>query len=288
MRRIKVVFSALAIVAVSAIGSFAADMDQIIPASQEDAYTPVEIGSGWYIRGDISYNMANNYSGTYRTYGPISAGPPVLNGYTNNDYDAFSSGRAGHLSVGVGYQLNSYFRTDITTGYVKSNVTGRDTAPVPCTPAFPGAVGCRSEDASSVTLRDTMLNVYGDFGNYYGFTPYLGAGVGVSHVRYGTLTNTAICTDATGADIGTAGCGYTASHAGATTWRATWALMAGTSYDLSKNLKLDLGYRYARTAGGNMFKFSAAEVAAGATGIQGKDSGFSTSQIKAGLRYEIW
>ncbi len=36
----------------------AADVDQIIPAQVlEDNYVPVEIGTGWYIRGDVGYNI---------------------------------------------------------------------------------------------------------------------------------------------------------------------------------------------------------------------------------------
>jgi opacity protein-like surface antigen len=70
--------------------------------------------------------------------------------------------------------------------------------------------------------------------------------------------------------------------------RVTFALMAGTSYDLTKNLKLDVGYRYSRIKGGDMFGFDSGTAALGATGVQGSHGDLSTHQVKAGLRYEIW
>jgi opacity protein-like surface antigen len=288
MKRVKLFASALAFIAASISGAYAADLDQVIPATQEDAYTPVEIGSGWYIRGDISYDIASSTSGSYRTYGQISAGPPPVYAYGAASYDNFDINRTTSIDLGFGYRFNSYLRTDITLGNSKHSVNGTDTDPAPCVDPllFPTAVSCRSEDKTSATSWDLMANVYGDFGTYHGLTPYLGAGVGFANIKYGALTNKAFCVDAAGADI--AGCGYSGVHEGASTWRPSWALMAGASYDLSKSLKLDVGYRYTHIAGGDMFNFDPATAALGATGIQGKDKGFSTNQIKVGLRYEIW
>ena len=48
--------------------------------------------------------------------------------------------------------------------------------------------------------------------------------------------------------------------------------MAGIAYDVSQNLKIDLGYRYRRIEGGPMFAFDAGSVGAGATGTAGRRS----------------
>lgn len=64
--------------------------------------------------------------------------------------------------------------------------------------------------------------------------------------------------------------------------------MAGFSYDVTKNTKIDVGYKYRHIGGGDMFAFDAASAAAGATGVQGTDGGFSQHEIRVGLRYEIW
>ena len=64
--------------------------------------------------------------------------------------------------------------------------------------------------------------------------------------------------------------------------------MAGVAYDVNKNLKVDLGYRFRRISGGPMFGWDAADIASGAAGTQGGHPGFSSHEIKIGLRYELW
>lgn len=288
MRRTFKILTSMAFAALMGGSTLAADLDQIINAPQDDPYVPVEIGTGWYIRGDISYDMQTSTSGSYRTYGEVSAGPPPTYAYGAADYDNFEYEAGNDWSVGMGYQFNSYLRGDLTAGYWKRSVYGTDNDPVSCVDPllFPTAVGCRSVDTNTVTGWELMANAYADLGTYVGITPYLGAGLGMTRVSYSDLSNVAECYDATGAAIG--GCGYSAIHPGEDSYRFTWALMAGASYDLSRNLKFDLGYRFAHVAGGNMFGFDAATAALGATGVQGREDGFSTHQIKAGVRYSIW
>ncbi len=42
--------------------AIAADADMVIAAAQQDEYVPVEIGSGWYIRGDIGVNFGGRHN----------------------------------------------------------------------------------------------------------------------------------------------------------------------------------------------------------------------------------
>lgn len=302
MNRVKLVISALAIVATSVFGSHAADSDLVIPAIQEDAYTPVEIGSGWYIRGDVGYNKGSATGGSYLTYDDLDPDPLlVANGYSTVGYDKFNFKGAKELSFGVGYTFNSILRADITANYSKRNVNGTNFEggylndagdPVVCgnvisATSFPNAVGCRSTDTTGVSAIEVMANAYADLGTYSGFTPYVGAGVGVTRLKFNGLINASACVDPTGLAI--PGCGApTDVHAGEASTRLSYALMAGTAYNLSKNLKLDVGYRYSAIQGGNMFGFDASTRAAGASGVQGTHETLSTHQIKAGLRYEIW
>lgn len=255
----------------------AADMD-IIPAPVEEAYVPVEVGNGWYLRGDISYDMSTNASGSYRTFDGTT--------YSTVAYDRFDFAATKDFAFGVGYQYNSFLRGDLTGGYWRRNVSGTDTDPGRCTVAAPVGSTCRSTDSSSVSGIELMANAYADLGTFVGVTPYVGAGAGVTFLNFDTLTNASHCIDAAGVVIG--GCGTTATHPGEKSMRFTWALMAGASYDISKNLKFDLGYRYARVAGGSMFGFDSATAGIGATGVQGTHKAFSSHQIKAGLRYSLW
>ena len=288
MRIAKLLVSVLSLSVAPVSLAYAADMD-IIPAPVEDAYVPVEIGSGWYIRGDISYDFSTNAAGSYRTYGDVDPDPLVTAyAYGTSAYDNFEFENGYDLSVGVGYQFNSFLRGDVTAGRWKRNVNGSDLDGVPCGDPllFPTAVSCRSTDTTSVTAYEVMANAYADLGTFVGITPYIGAGLGVTNLRFGGLSNTSECLDASGNVV--PGCGYTASHPGEDSYRLTWALMAGASYDLSKNLKLDLGYRFSRIEGGDMFGFDAGTAALGATGVQGSHDAFNSHQIKAGVRYSIW
>lgn len=302
MNRVKLVISALAIVATSGFGSYAADSDLVIPAIQEDAYTPVEIGSGWYIRGDVGYSKGSQTGGSYLTYDDLDPDPLlVANGYSTEGYDKFNFKSAKELSFGVGYTFNSILRADITANYSKRNVNGSDFYAgylndagdrVVCGNVLPAAsflnaVGCRTTDTTGVSAIEVMANAYADLGTYSGFTPYVGAGVGVTRLKFNSLTNSSSCVDPAGLAI--PGCGApTDVHSGEVSTRLSYALMAGTAYNLSKNLKLDVGYRYSAIQGGNMFGFDASTKAVGASGVQGTHGTLSTHQIKAGLRYEIW
>ena len=56
--------------------------------------------------------------------------------------------------------------------------------------------------------------------------------------------------------------------------------MAGASYCLTNNLKLDVGYRYSRIGQGRMFHYAN-------NGGPGFDRGFHIHEGRAGLRYQF-
>src|SRR6185295_8630021 len=95
------------------------------------------------------------------------------------------------------------------------------------TTGFCAGVVCSSNDHSSYSGWLLLANAYADIGTWYGFTPYVGAGIGGAHVKWDDLANTID--------------GVTTTHGGAENWRFAWALMAGTSYCLTNELKLDGG-----------------------------------------------
>jgi opacity protein-like surface antigen len=282
MRTIFRLLPAMAMLAALSAPGHAADLDQIIPApALEDNYAPVEIGNGWYIRGDISYDLSTSTSGSYLTYDGVS--------YSTNPYDNFDLGAGGDVAFGAGYQFNSWLRADATLGYWQRDVNGADVGSGPCgifgAPAT--AVGCRSVDTTKLKAWEVMANGYADLGTFVGVTPYLGAGLGMTQFSYGNLTNRSFCTDAAGLDV--PGCSSVATHGSlGGNWRFTWALMAGASMDISKNVKFDLGYRYAHYSGGDMFGWDVFTARLGASGAQGSDNGFGQHQIKAGIRYALW
>ena len=244
----RAIFAAmLAGVAVPAIG---ADISEppIIEAPPPVVYEEPSYG-GWYIRGDIDYHWSDFRGADYITYGP----PAGVGTFDVGDLKGAMS-----LGAGVGYQVNKYFRTDLTADYwFKSDFNGQ-------TSGTCGGLPCVSSDSSSYTAFLLLANAYADLGTYHGVTPYVGAGIGGAHVKWDTLRNSID--------------GITTEHEGAKNWRFAWALMAGASYCLTDRLQLDAGYRFTHVDGGRMFEF--APVAG-----PGFDDGFNVHEVRGGLRY---
>lgn len=259
----------------------AADLDEIIYAKELPVTQPVEIGSGWYLRGDLGYSFETRGGAT--SYRIFNAGPPVSYGTGLFDSSSLSSDWSG--SAGVGYSFTDYLRADATFEYATGEFGGTTSAGVPCA-GGPAGTGCASVDTQSFEQYGIMANAYLDLGTYVGLTPYVGAGAGISRVTWGRLVSDNRCVAAVGFPCGAAPADTTSS--GEQDWRFTYALMAGMSYDLSKNLKLDLGYRYSKVKGGPQFKFDAATAGAGAVGAQAVDGGIEKHEVRAGLRYSLW
>lgn len=207
--------------------------------------------SGWYLRGDIDYHWSDVDSIEYITYGP----PAGTGAFTSTELDGSWS-----IGGGVGYKMNDYLRADLTVDYLAdSDFTGS-------TSGICGGVPCTSVDTSSYSALLVLANAYVDLGTYGGFTPYIGAGIGGAHVSWDDLTN----------DDGTT----VTTHGGASNWRFAYALHAGTSYCVTDNLDLDVGYRYSHIEGGRMFEF--APIAG-----PGYDDGIDNHEVRAGLRYKF-
>lgn len=274
---LRFLFCSAAIAAMPVMGAHAADMD--IPIFVDDApeHVPVEVGSGWYLRGDIGYAFAaGGGPATYRTF----AGGV----YTNNTFATSDFEGKYMLGLGFGYQYNEWLRGDLTFDKSTGTFSGTTTSALPC-PGGPAGTTCRSEDASDYDAYSTMVNAYVDLGTYAGFTPYVGGGVGATYLSWNTLNSASYCVG--GACLAPPLVGTTTST-GISSWRFSYALMAGLAYDVSPNMKIDLAYKYRAIASGDMFNFDAASIAAGATGPQGNDGGLDTHSVTLGVRYLLW
>ena len=78
-----------------------------------------------------------------------------------------------------------------------------------------------------------LANGYFDVGTWYNATPYFGFGVGGAYNTFGGLTDYGVTNPGA--------FGVASDHG---SFNFAWALMAGVSYNLTQNLKLDVGYRY--------------------------------------------
>ena len=60
MRPVTRLFTAVLLAAVSVPAVHAADFDLPVVVDEAPEFVPVEIGSGWYLRGDIGYSVASS------------------------------------------------------------------------------------------------------------------------------------------------------------------------------------------------------------------------------------
>jgi opacity protein-like surface antigen len=227
----------------------AADYDAPLYIEEAPEYVPVEVGSGWYLRGDVSYNFGDPFRN--RDWG----GPTVV----DETYDDSHSAVSG--SAGFGYHFSDYLRGDLNLGFLSSNDQN-----------LSYAVEDVSDTSASVenTVWTGMANAYVDLGTYVGITPYLGAGLGIAYAERKQAFSVDYV-DAT-PDIDQH------DNKNQVTW--AYSLNAGASYLISQNVSVDLGYSY--------FSAPALEHSTIRDGEPEIVKGMNIHQLKVGLRYDIW
>jgi len=256
------VLSGVVAVLLTGTSGYAADLyqPQVIEAPVQEAAI-VETG-GWYLRGDAGWSY-NKMRGAHYFQGS--------NGL-DTDFDTASLKNGFTIGGGVGYQINDHFRTDVTLDYMfKSDFHGSTSGGGASGGAC--AVACTSTDVASLTALSLLANAYVDIGTYGSFTPYVGAGIGGTYVKWNDLENTSCADDGSG-------CDDTYFHRGRKSWRFTYALMAGAAIDVTCNLKADVGYRFRHVTKGDMFGYNEG-------GGPGYDKGFYSHEARAGLRYSF-
>lgn len=228
--------------------ALAADYEPPVVVDQAPEYTPVEVGSGWYLRGDVSYLPE-------RTYRKVDFGSPTVS-LSEREQPFFGS-------LGFGYHFNDYFRMDGNIGFMPGN-------DVSIGVSNPGlSTGEASAKNSALTA---MLNGYVDLGTYVGITPYIGGGVGLMqskrslNVSYDDLVDNA--NDVTFSDS-------------KRKYSFAYTLNAGFAYQISQNVVVDLGYQYLSSPDAEYAQLDSPSSYSIRKGIK-------NHQIKVGLRYDLW
>lgn len=317
----KVLLSLACAAAIVAAPASAADLfgtaaPLTLPATQGPlAY---EAGSNWYVRGDlgISFDVAPTVS-----MAAISAPPPGFAGsplpvYSGQNIHAtdFSGG------VGAGYRFNNYLRFDGTWDY-RTGPGGSSSTTVVCPYALSGLTSQVPPNPLVGYLYNTtntcigsaninqhnntfLGNAYVDLGTYYGFTPYVGGGLGFNiNTMSGSLNfNETANGQPYAADLTPTGAfpqlwidqfGNTINPQpkiaftqqnwnrsfNSTTYTVAWALSAGLGFQLTPSATLDVGYRYLNSGAIN-------NLINPQTGMTVKQNNWS-QQIRVGLRYTI-
>jgi opacity protein-like surface antigen len=202
----------------------------------------VEFGTGWYIRGDV---------GLAKDSTPLIS--PDLT-------QLIASVRQNSLNLGggFGYKFNDMFRTDVIVDYFNPISSSGPGPSITCTtrisdeptagggtvPVVTATDQCTPRGHSSIQRWDVLGNGYVDLGTWYGFTPYVGAGVGVSILRESGTVNY-FMSNGLPYQVTTDGFSFNLDHSqSAMRYQFAWALMVGTSYALTSHALLDVGYRY--------------------------------------------
>jgi opacity protein-like surface antigen len=172
----------------------------------------------WYLRGDVGYIHYKRPEADFTA--ATVTGNMAREGF----------GDSAVLGVGIGYRFSPIFRADMTMDH-------RFYTRFKGLPSDDSIAADSVFDKGRFQSSTLMFNVYADLGTYNGFTPYVGAGIGVAHNMLGNYVRTT--TD------GLTGVVAQERLAGGDDYDLAWALMAGVGYKLSSNFTLDLGYRYA-------------------------------------------
>jgi opacity protein-like surface antigen len=295
----------------------ASDLDGVVFTDDANFARPAELGSGWYIRGDIGLNFNGVQDVSIN-------GNPAAGLYQNNNYTDKI-----HFDAGVGYRFSNYLRVDAGIGrlagtdYSSSQLMYEDPAsanvadplavqpgePNPCNgwgtfidvPTGTTYTGddfisnCVDKDKVEYDTTYIMANVYADLPKFYGFVPFVGAGVGIGRLAWREEINSIECTPSS-ADVRVEGCRaygvgdqpaantpYTqpGTVSEGVDYRLGIAFTAGLGYNINENLTLEMAYRY--------MNFGATLLSQnGSTGSGLASSGYGTHQVNLGLRYAIW
>lgn len=226
-----------------ALARSAGAADLLPPPPALEPPPPVEMEfSGWYLRGDVGLGINATKSTLAVSPDPLAAGIAggTLDAAATNRFFNPTISDSGVFDIGFGYQFNNWFRADVTEEYRggasfqalevlnEPNIVGTNTSTQQYADFYRG----------NLSSWVTMFNGYVDLGTWSGITPYIGAGAGFSYNKLFGMTDTG--TAFTNGGLSPVG-GYL-DDAGK--WNFAWGLMAGLSFDVSQNLKLDLGYRY--------------------------------------------
>ena len=194
--------------AMTATAAFAADLPAP-PVIEYEPEVPIEIGSGWYLRGDVGFAV---YQGGDASWTPYGEAKRV---FKHNDFE-----NGWVAGGGFGYYFNEHFRADVTADYrSKIKYDGK----APCTAI------CTTDEHAKFSAWTLMLNGYYDFGTWSSFTPYVGAGVGVASLRVSDYASDPAGTFRFGSNRET---------------NFAYNLMAGAVFDVSPNIKIDANYRF--------------------------------------------
>lgn len=272
------------------------------PAVPVPAPIPIPDTFSWYIRGDAGYSLKSQ--GTIATTGTPQvaiAGPSDHDGPFSGSF-AFGRYVTPSLRAELGLDLRN--QQTITKGSKQYNFTNTSVGPADAITFRPTTDThtylADREDTTNLGSHTLMANLYYDVKTGTAFTPYFGAGAGVSLAvikrRYNesagcvksvNSSDPNLYVDANGNPICSPDASSFASTSGHKTENAygpALAFMAGTAIDLRPGVAIDLGYRM-------MWQGSTPSISMGSvTGDISKLTANARTdhELRMGLRWNVW
>jgi len=257
-------------------GALAVDLP---PAPALPAASAGEDFSGWYLRGDVGAGLeaAPDLAASGWTAVQNGLVPPfAVSSFRNTTLSPSPS-----IDAGVGYALNAWLRTDATLEY---RFGGRLQSLYAIADSARGPLLVSDGLSTGVSSIVALLNGYVDVGNFWGATPFVGAGVGVADNAASGVLDRGLALTAAGPAVPVGGFFSNAAKA-----NFAWALMAGLDVDIAPNLKLELGYRYLNlgsigVGGAHCFASPPACAAGGGGAVAARSRGaLASNELRIGL-----
>lgn len=213
------------------LAAIAADYEPPVVVEEAPEYVPVEVGSGWYLRGDIGYNFNDTpYEFTLR-------GVDTRNTHVTG-------------SIGAGYHFTDYFRGELNLGFLSND-------------RYDATNGITTISLEN-NVWSGMANVYADLGTIAGFTPYVGAGLGLIYSgQRASITDQDPTRNFYSHD---------------TQYKMAYSVGAGVAYRVAQNTSIDVGYQYLTSPDLEYVDFNTLT----------NKKGVDYHQVKVGLRYDLW
>ena len=194
----------------------AADLPPMMPRA-----IPVmdDFSSGWYLRGDIGMSSQE----VKKIDNALFATATQFEFLDEGGFDS-----APFVGFGIGYQLNSWLRFDVTGEYRgKANFHAMDRF-------FNAGFGGLNSNLYTASKSEWvgLVNAYVDLGTWGGLSPFVGAGFGFTQNRISHFRDVNVST------------GGVAFADAATKTNFAWAFHAGVGYRVTPNVSIELAYRY--------------------------------------------
>lgn len=216
------------------------------------ASTNASAGEGdWYIQGSAGYNWHNDLDATRTlSLGAVSTDVPVA-------YD-FSTGHTG--SLGFGYEYTDSIRFDLEYAHRSNDVSAYKNRNTSVTLGRDGHI-----KSNSVLVNGTY-----EFQTDWVVNPFIGAGVGVSHVESEVVETTGTMKEDDA-------------------WAFSGQLKAGLGWDVSENVELFTQYQYFHIFNPDLNPTAPDSLLTGITYLDSTHEGnrLSSSALSIGVRYSF-